>query len=367
MNILCVIDHFGSGGAQRQMVSLALGLMAKGHEVEFFNYHPQHIFFRHELERVGIKIHDCPKRQKGFSWNVFKTLRSVVKTKKYDVALAYLDTPSIYLLLAALGTKTKVVVSDRSSYMGFNKYNYAIKKQIFHVADAIVVNSHTQANWLVHRAKLSSKKTLTIYNGYHVEKFHFCPLFPVININLKLIAIGRINYVKNFENLINALDIFHSKHGWCPSLTWVGRSDSPQYEKKIYKMLDQFPHVKAIWTWAGQRTDIPSLLANHHALILPSLYEGLPNVVCEAMLSGKPILISNVCDHPILVKDGKRGFLFDPKEPEDIAQAIKKLSALQEKDWEYFSQNVHDYAKSKLSLQSMVSEYEKLFADLVMA
>ena len=41
MRILCVIDSLGSGGAQRQMVSLAQGMVARSHEVEFFVYHPE--------------------------------------------------------------------------------------------------------------------------------------------------------------------------------------------------------------------------------------------------------------------------------------------------------------------------------------
>lgn len=45
---------------------------------------------------------------------------------------------------------------------------------------------------------------------------------------------------------------------------------------------------------------------------LPSLYEGYPNVICEAMACGKPILCSNVCDNPFIVEDGVNGFLFKP-------------------------------------------------------
>lgn len=365
MKILFVIDHFGPGGAQRQMVSLALGLVERGHEVEFFNYHPEYKFFRHELEETEITIHDYPKSKKGFSLNVLLALKKLLAFKNFDVSLAFLDSPSIYLLFAGIGSRSKLIVSDRSSHMRFNKYSYTIKRQLFHLADAVVANSWTQANWLVREAKLYRKKVYTIYNGYDPDRFGFFPNLLEDKKNLKLIGIGRINPVKNFENLIKALEIFHAAHGWCPALTWVGRSDSPEYEERIYQLLEKTPHVKNAWTWAGQRNNITELLAHHHALILPSLYEGLPNVVCEAMIAGKPVLVSNVCDNPLLVKDGERGFLFDPNYPQEIVQKIEKLSALHKTKWQQMSLKAHQYAKSNLNLHKMVSDYESLFLNLI--
>lgn len=129
--------------------------------------------------------------------------------------------------------------------------------------------------------------------------------------------------------------------------------------------MDKNTNIKTSWKWAGLRSDIPTLLADHHALILPSLYEGLPNVVCEAMLAGKPALVSNVCDNPILVNEGERGFLFNPVEPRNIAKAIEKLIALNREDWERISLNAHNFACSNLSLRKMVSDYENLFDKLV--
>ena len=68
--------------------------------------------------------------------------------------------------------------------------------------------------------------------------------------------------------------------------------------------------------------DVLSLYRNSDVLCLPSLYEGFPNVICEAMSCGLPIICSNVCDNAFLVEDGINGILFNPKDPENIADAI---------------------------------------------
>ena len=364
-SLLFVIDQLAPGGAQRQMVSLALGLLANGHHIELFNYYPEQRFFRHDLEQVGITIHDCPKGKKGFSTNVLLTLKRLLKTGRFDAALSFLDTPSTYLLLAGLGEKTKLIVSDRSSYLRFNEYVCALKRQLFHLADAVVANSSTQRDWLINGAKLPTRKMHIILNGYNFYDFQSRPNFPDSVRDIKLIAIGRINPVKNIENLIAALDIFHAKYGRCPTLTWVGRSDTPAYEKKILNLLNQHPQVNNIWSWAGERHDIPQLLAEHHALILPSLFEGLPNVVCEAMMAGKPVLASNVCDNSVLIKENERGFLFDPNNPHCIVRAIEKLTNLNNEDWKLISIKTRRYAILNLSLQKMVTAYENLFNSLV--
>ena len=56
MSILLVIDHLGSGGSQRQLVNLALGLQSKGHEVSIFVYHPQIDFFERELRAHSLNL-----------------------------------------------------------------------------------------------------------------------------------------------------------------------------------------------------------------------------------------------------------------------------------------------------------------------
>jgi glycosyltransferase involved in cell wall biosynthesis len=362
MKILCVIDHFGSGGAQRQLVNLAIGLQARGHHVEIFVYYPHRAFFRPIVAQAGIPVHEVHKGR-GFSVKVLWRLVRLLRHESYDGVISFLHSPNIYAELArSLSPGTKLIVSERSSHHGDRNRLSALIGRILHgLADVVVANSHSHARWL-RRYPWLKRRTTTVYNGYPIEEFaaphtEFKP--PI-----RLLVIGRIGPEKNGLQLIEGLRLCRPINGYIPMVSWAGAQDDRlmgrAYRRELDACLDLQPDIKSRWTWLGERSDIPNLLQQHHALIHPALYEGLPNVVCEAMLAGRPILISDVCDHALLIEERTRGFLFDPNDAQSIANAIERLCELSEGEWLQLSTNVRQYALRNLSIERMVQAYESL-------
>jgi glycosyltransferase involved in cell wall biosynthesis len=363
MIILCVIDSFGSGGAQRQMVNLACGLKAKGHDVEMLVYFPNEAFFRPLIDEAVIPVHAVTKGR-GFSFKVLWRLMRLLRTGRYDAVISFLSTPNIYCELAKLtNPATRLIVSERSSNALDGAPLGAMVRRLLHlVANTVVTNSETHGNWL-RRLPWLRKKTKTIYNGYaiasradrrrdsHAGKSRY-------------LVIGRVDAGKNGLRLIKALILFRRKHGRSPVISWAGRRDiangSRAYIEKMDALLAQHPAISANWHWLGERSDVPELLATHDALIHPSLYEGLPNVVCEAFIVGCPVIVSNVCDHPLLVEDSSRGFLCDPLSEESICAAIERFENLNQHDRNEMSLNARKYAEERLTIDRMVSAYEAL-------
>lgn len=361
MKILLVIDHFGSGGAQRQLVNLALGLKERGHEVQIFIYYPEHAFFRDPLERAGVTVHEVHKGR-GFSMKVVRRLAALLREESFDGVISFLDTPNVYAELAATWSSgTRLIVSERASHRSDRNRVEALLRRLLHGrADVVVANSHSHAAWLARHPWLRGR-TATIYNGYPIGAAAPTPDPPP---PLRLLAVGRVGPEKNGLNLVRALALLHDRHGRVPHVSWVGKQDGRPaglaYRRELDRLLELHPEVRAHWSWLGERSDVPDLLRSHHALVHPSLHEGLPNVVCEALLAGRPVIASNVCDHPLLVEEGRRGFLFDPEDPRSIADAIDRLSGLSPERWTELSRNARRFAEDTLGIDRMVDEYEAL-------
>ncbi len=369
MKVLLVIDHFGSGGAQRQIVELACGLKRRGRDVEMFVYHPQHGFFRPRLDDYGIPVHQYSKGS-GFSVGVIRELSGLMRAGGFDVVVSYLSDANIYAELSKLvSSRPVLIVSERTSHHDDKSWFGDHARRLLHMlSDHVVANSSTHAEWLIQKSWLKGKVSC-IYNGIDLDQVDPDPRVPDSIQDMRLVAIGRVGPEKNVINLIRALALFHEASGCIPQVDWIGPRDTSNpkhgYGRAVDQLLESLPEVKKRWNWLGVRSDVPQLLRERHALVHPSLYEGLPNVVCEALAAGKPVLVSNVCDHPRLVADGERGFLFDAQDPASIADAITKLCDLDTDGWHRFSRNARDYAVANLGIERMVTDHETLFTQLL--
>ena len=93
---------------------------------------------------------------------------------------------------------------------------------------------------------------------------------------------------------------------------------------------------------------------------LPSFYEGTPNVICEAISVGLPVVCSNVCDNSIYVHDGKNGLLFDPQNPSDIAEKIKALINMGDNEYLGMRRECRAIAEELLSPSVFLKKYQEL-------
>jgi glycosyltransferase involved in cell wall biosynthesis len=370
VNYLLVVDHLGLGGAQRQLVELACGLKARGHRVEILVYFPQHAFFRQRVEERQIVVHEYHKNR-GFSLGVIRRLRSLRRSGKFDIVISYLNSPTVYAELAnLLADDARLIVSERCSHHDDKSWLVSNARRLLHVlADRVVTNSQTHARWLRTKYWLQRKVTC-IYNGVDLGPAPLPKGFPGRDAELRLLAVGRVCPQKNVAGLIAALDHFQGEHGYVPRVSWAGKPEAGRaglsYERHISELLAGSAAVNRQWRWLGEQPDMRRLLREHDVLVHPSLYEGLPNAVCEALAAGVPVLASNVCDHPLLVADGVRGFIFEPDEPRSIAGAIDSIARLSAARWEGLCVSARRYAEANLAADKMVGAYENLSLELMM-
>lgn len=161
MKILFLIDSLGSGGAQRQMVTIAPLLKHKEWMWKLCYY--QDTFFIEQLNSADIKVHW------GIATNpVIRLLnvRSFIRKRNYDAVISFLNTLDLLNCLAAVGGHTwKVITSERSAKeQTFSTYRGKIIGWMKRYSDAVVCNSeNAKQMWLKHYPQYKNKLRV-IYN-----------------------------------------------------------------------------------------------------------------------------------------------------------------------------------------------------------
>jgi glycosyltransferase involved in cell wall biosynthesis/peptidoglycan/xylan/chitin deacetylase (PgdA/CDA1 family) len=136
----------------------------------------------------------------------------------------------------------------------------------------------------------------------------------------RLVAVGRLKAPKDFSTLVRALALLPADS--FDALIVGDGPDRPTLEGEL-RQLGLESRVRL----AGERHDVPDLLAAADVFVLSSVSEGLPVSVLEAMAAELPVVASRVGGLPELVRDGETGLLVEPRNPEQLAAALGRLVA----------------------------------------
>jgi glycosyltransferase involved in cell wall biosynthesis len=362
MRTLLFIDSLTAGGAQRQLTGLARLLKSEGHQVTIATYFDVP-FYEDFLNQNGIG-YECIKNAD----NKLLRLYYVVKYfKKYrpELVISYLDTPNILAIIVRfLGGRYKLIVSERNTTQQLT-IREKIKFFLFRFADTIVPNSYTQARFIkTHYPRLSPKiETITNF----VDTGFFKP--SDINSSdetLKILMVGRIAPQKNVKKFIHAInEVIES--GAKIRVDWYGngyKNDGMSDEYSLYYIecieLIKANKIENHFVFHQPVKDVRSVYQASDLFCLPSVFEGFPNVICEAMACGKPILASNICDNSNLVSDGINGFLFDPESIEEMKNAIFKYNKLTPETKSQMAENSRNLGLANFSATGFLAKYRRV-------
>jgi GalNAc-alpha-(1->4)-GalNAc-alpha-(1->3)-diNAcBac-PP-undecaprenol alpha-1,4-N-acetyl-D-galactosaminyltransferase len=365
LKLLFVIDNLSTGGAQRQMINLAMGLTERGHVVEIFCY-TQGDMLAKPLVEAGIKIHKHLK-QNRFSLDVIFALKKIITQGRFDLVLSFLITPNFYALCAGRLLefhRIPVIVSERfcDLQQGVSLVEKSVR-QFYRVATYVVTNSFHQRDNLINKHPWLKNRITTIYNGYDLKEFSPTNEEPT-NQPLKILAIASVSPYKNGMCLIEALNILRQRDGLIITVDWIGQlvmmGDRLEYLNQMNQAISKYG-LEQQWNWLNQRSDIVTQLHQHDVLVHPSYGEGLPNVVCEALACARPVILSDTLDHKQLVQYGKSGFLFDYRDPTDLANKILLILNLSKEERNKMGQNGRSFVESYLSKDRLTDDYVSLF------
>lgn len=320
--ILLTTENFGSGGAERQICGLASMLTKVGFPCRLITY-VENQFYEPYLRQHGVDYQFVPEL-----WNkktrVFKAAK-YVRQYKPDVVISFLPSVNKTMCLAKLFFKAKLMVSERNNNTCITRSDKMLFN-LYRMADAIVPNSNSQGKFICKNFPFLSKKVHPIINFVDVNRFTPSET-PVRNNTLRIVTVARYTQQKNVLTYLKAVRMAKDM-GLNVHFDWYGdKKHNAAYFAEIEKEYQQLD-IADYLTLHDPKQKIEEEYRKADIFCLPSLFEGYPNVVAEAMSCGLPILCSNVYENPYIVEEGVNGFLFDPKKPEAIANAIKKMVRL---------------------------------------
>lgn len=318
MRVLLLTENLGSGGAERQLTGLAVLLKEKGYQVRVITYVKKQ-FYEPYLKENQIDYKLVRKAANKYT-RVYYIWRELCEYNP-DVIISFLPSVNITVCLVRLIYVTRLVISERSHTMHWNLMT-RLRFLLYSISDKLVANSYSEANNIISHCPFLKKKTIAIPN--FVDTDYFVPsLMKKRGECFKLVCVGRVIPEKNLLRFIDAIDKVRNK-GFQIKVLWIGSLSNQEYVQQVIDEIRKLDLV-GIFELHDHIVDIIKVYQSADAFCLPSLYEGYPNVICEAMSCGLPVVCSNVCEMPEIVKDGINGFLFNPLDEYSIVDAILRI------------------------------------------
>lgn len=363
MLILCVIDSLGSGGAQRQIINLAIKFKNKGHQVSFLTYHPSS-FFSDLLTNAEIEISCINERR--FIPRLLQ-IRKHIRHLAPDVVLSFLDIPNLLCELASFpNRKWKLIVSERSAKPMILSSIKMRTLRYFHLfADKIVCNSYKNAI-LINKVtnKILKDKIEIIYNSINYSEWNNSFAYsPRKDGKFHLLISASHQYLKNAKGLIEAINLLHDNYKSQLKVSWYGEQEAENLVKPFQEAtsLIKYYNLEEVIKFYKATNLLPQFMKEADAVGLFSFYEGLPNSICEAMASGKPVIATSISDLPLIIEEGVNGFLTETCEPDSIKCALEKLLNCSLEDLLRMGKNGKDKAELLFCEENTTTRFIKLF------
>ncbi|GMT48499.1 MAG: 1,2-diacylglycerol 3-glucosyltransferase [bacterium] len=345
MNILIVNYEFPplGGGAGNATYHIAKEMAHRGHKVLVVTSHFKGLAKEEWLDGFQIKrIPTLRKRKESvtilellsFALSSLWYVTKIAKNFDPKVSFAFFGLPcGISTLLIKVLYGIPYIVSLRGADVpGFIErqihfYHFIAKPLIRYIwkkASYVITNSQG----LKELALKSSRdiKIEVIANGVDADHYQPCKLCD--NGIKKILFVGRLSKQKGIQYLLNSISILKEKNINSFHLEIIGDGpDKAKLEEEVTNK--QLEKQISLLGWVDKKA-IYKKYQEASIFVFPSLSEGMPNVILEAMASGLPILATRIAGNEELVREGKNGYLVEVEDSQALADKLIEL--LQETD-----------------------------------
>ena len=295
------------------------------------------------------------------------TLR-LVKDNSIDVVHSHGYKSNFYGFLASLGLNIKRIATCHN-WLGKSKkmkFYEKLDKLLLSKFDKVVVVSDALKKDVL-RSGIFEEKVVVIDNGIDIDKFKVISdklqVKKTLGIREEGYVVGTVGRLTEEKGHIYLIEAFRKVITKFSNAKLLIVGDGPLREDLELAVSSMKLKEKVVF--AGMREDIPEMLNIMDMFVLPSLTEGMPMALLEAMASQTPIIATKVGAIPKIIDNGHSGLLIDPNDVIQLSRAIVNLLKSKEKA-QSLSQNAYNLVKKRFSSERMAGEYAKVYESLFM-
>jgi glycosyltransferase involved in cell wall biosynthesis len=364
VKVLQLISSGGYYGAENMLLNLCASQEKAGCQnslLLFYNVHTPNVEFYERARRHGISVRmvHCKGRA---DWRAVQQIEEYIQTEAIDVVHTHGYKADLYGFLAAWRSGKPVVATCHNWVGGTTAlgiYNHldrlALKK-----FSALAAVSDEVAQRLLDSG-VPADKIRTIANGIDVQSFeHGHPLPALSFMGEKVVGmVARLDLQKGFEYLLRAVrELCNTMNGFKVVIVGEG-PDRPAIEAMVQEY-----GLQSSVVLAGQQSDMPGVYAAMDIFVLPSLNEGLPMTILEAMAASKPVVATRVGAIPKVINDGENGLLINPRNSEALRNALASLLSDPDK-CRPMGEKAHDWVSRNYTSEAMALKYRQLYDEIL--
>jgi glycosyltransferase involved in cell wall biosynthesis len=325
MRLALVIPTLGGGGAERVMVALANAWVAEGAAVTLITLAPSHrdkYPLHAAVQRVGLDVAaPSPHVLAALRNNAarVRSLRPALRAAQPDVIVSFTTTVNLLVVLAVAGWRVPVIVSERT-FVGAHPPRAAwrlLYRLLYRRAAAVVAQTRRGAADLEARLE---RPVLVIPNPVRELPLVVAPRLPRKPLRI-LLASGRLDPQKGFDILLDAYARIAAAHpDWRLRITGEGAQRAA-----LTAQIDRLGLRDRV-ELAGFDDDLAAAMREADLFVLSSRFEGMPNVLLEAMSLGLGCVSTDCETGPReLIEHGSNGWLVPVADAPALAAALDAL------------------------------------------
>jgi len=314
------------GGSQEHTRFLSKGLIERGHKVWIIS-RPGELSLHYKEEgipAISLELRERKKAKYFIRYFIRENSIEVVHTHNRDA-----DIPG---LLASKNLRGVLKISTIHAFLHRDKfgepkmnfplwiYNRILKK----IPDKIITVSESLHRQLVDEIGIKEDKVVTIRNALDFSRIGITKNREDLKKSLGILpthtvigGVGHLIYIKGYHYLVEAAERVVDKTSKVKFIL-IGEGNQRKY---LEKMVED-KNLGENFVFVGKVKNVFDYYQIMDIFVHPSLSEGLPRVVMEAMYCGLPVIATSVGGTPEVVEDGRTGILIPPKNSEALSQSI---------------------------------------------